>query len=308
MSDPWNWLAPLVADPAEAVRWACLLEATAPKVGNVYPGRSFENLSYPDFVAAAEISARAFANSTRFSDAVLSAVLETSRCRATNVNLGILLLLGPLVAADRRLIKRCCTSPTLTDWKEAVAAELNGLDDCDGANLFRAIASASAGGLGTVDAMDVNDSHCGVDVIHAMRLAADRDRIARQYAEGFADLLDHVVLELQTSIASNGDLLQGIALAHVRLLADSPDSLIARKNGSEVASAVQSMAQSTDPSDPFSLQQLDAALRTPDHRLNPGTTADLIAGGLYVLLRSCKTARSSFPGSQPAHDASQLSS
>ena len=88
MSDPWNWLAPVVTSPAEAVRWACLLEATAPKVGNVYPGRPFENLSYADFVAAADIAARSFANPTRFSEAVLSAVLETSRCRATNVNLG----------------------------------------------------------------------------------------------------------------------------------------------------------------------------------------------------------------------------
>ena len=46
-----------VRTTADAIRWACLLDATAPKAGNVYPGCPFADLTYAHFVTAAEITA-----------------------------------------------------------------------------------------------------------------------------------------------------------------------------------------------------------------------------------------------------------
>ena len=44
---------------------ACLLEATAPKPGNVHPDASFVDLCYADFVGLAEVAAPALASASR---------------------------------------------------------------------------------------------------------------------------------------------------------------------------------------------------------------------------------------------------
>jgi len=289
MIDATLGLRPHVNTPENAVRWCCILEATAPKAGNVFPSRSFRDLTYQDFVEAGEITAECFSHAGRISECMLQAVIKTTTLRRTNVNLGIVLLLGPLVAADRNLLKRQPDVRGPDTWRSAINDHLSRLDRIDGQNIFRAIASASAGGLGQVDEMDVHAEHADIDVLAAMRLASDRDQIAKQYACGFSELIDEVLPLLRGSILECGDVLSGVCRAHVRLLASRPDSLIARKNGAEAAERVQSLAAMVDLEDPKSLQRFDDALRSPDHRLNPGTTADLIAAGLYLLLRTPPT-------------------
>jgi triphosphoribosyl-dephospho-CoA synthase len=71
-----------------------------------------------------------------------------------------------------------------------------------------------------------------------------------------------------------------------------PDSLIARKCGAETAEHSAAWAgRVLDSGRPESeayqeqLADLDFWLRTDGHRRNPGTTADLIAAGLFVALR-----------------------
>ena len=163
---------------------------------------------------------------------------------------------------------------------------LSEFDGSDGHNIYKAINQAAPGGLGEVDSLDVREDHDDVDIVQAMTLAAGRDSIARQYATGFSDLLDRVTPLVGHSILQRGDVLGGIVDAHVRLLAQEPDSLIRRKNGLEVAVGVQEGAGKVDLEDPKSLSAFDAFLRNRTHKLNPGTTADLIAAALYLLLRS----------------------
>ena len=71
-----------------------------------------------------------------------------------------------------------------------------------------------------------------------------------------------------------------------------PDTLIARKCGADVAelaalraAAVTESGQPGDESYRAALSDLDFWLRSDGHRRNPGTTADFIAAGLFVLLR-----------------------
>ncbi len=292
VGDPFDLLRGMIRHRGDAVRWACVLEASAPKAGNVYPGRSFDNLDYVDFVTAAEVAAKQLSRSDRrMSERIELAVDESVSRTKTNVNLGILLLLGPLVAADEHLdqnprVGGGGSERTGRAWLDAIAGVLDRLDGVDGQKIFRAIGKASAGGLGKVDAMDVHEANDEVDLVRAMQLAQDRDRIARQYATGFVDLVETIVPVVSDSVACCGDMLGGICRAHVRLLTQEPDSLIARKNGSEVAIVVQNRAQSVDLDHAASMATFDESLRGDDHRLNPGTTADLIAAALYVLLRT----------------------
>ena len=282
-ASPLFMLRRMIRTPADAANWACILEATAPKAGNVYPGESFDDLTHADFMTAAAITSRAFApENMPITQRMLSAVSQTYAATKTNVNLGIVLLLGPLIAADERL---AMTDRDDQSWRDKITEVLQSFDVEDGRRVYAAINAPSAGGLGEVDSMDVRDDDPRVDILAAMESAQHRDRIAHQWAGGFVDLFDNVVPVIDESIRGCGDVLSGIAIAHVRLLAETPDTLIARKCGWSVADDVQQRAAAVDIDDIDSMIALDKSLRSPDHRLNPGTTADLIAAGLYVLLR-----------------------
>lgn len=288
MSDPLQAIRTQVGCPADAVRWACVLEATAPKAGNVFPGMSFGDLCHRDFVVAADIAAESLADrDSKLSVRVLEAVRRSVEATGTNVNLGILLLLGPLVGADESLGQPAGGVDRWDCWRPAVKSFLAGLSREDGQRYFEAISRSMAGGLGVVAEMDVRTTPADeIDLVQAMRLSADDDRIARQYACDFSDLFDNVVPVVAAEIHHCGDVLAGTASAHLRLLAEEPDSLIARKRGREVALAVQKRAAEVRPQNASEVAEFDTYLRDRAHSLNPGTTADLIAAGLYVLLRT----------------------
>ncbi len=264
--------------PADAIRWACLLEATAPKPGNVYPGRPFADLSYLDFVRAAERTAETMGvGGQSFSRGILAAAEAIAGELGTNVNLGILLLLGPLTESDHDSMP----DRPGADWQTRVAGRLSRCDARDARRIYRAINVASPGGMGRVEEMDLSDQP-PPDLIAAMRSAARRDRIALNYANGFEDLFRNVVPLLETCIATRVDVLAGIAETQLRLLASAADTLIVRKYGLELARDVQQRADF--PFDDHDRREaFDAWLR--EAKINPGTTADLIAAGLYVLLR-----------------------
>src|SRR6476661_2376465 len=82
---------------------ATIMEATAPKPGNVHRGADFEDLSYPDFVVAATMVAPVFeaAIEAPLGATVLAAVQATRRAVDTNSNLGTVLLLAPLAKVPR---------------------------------------------------------------------------------------------------------------------------------------------------------------------------------------------------------------
>jgi triphosphoribosyl-dephospho-CoA synthase len=72
---------------------------------------------------------------------------------------------------------------------------------------------------------------------------------------------------------------------HVGLLASHPDTLIARKAGDAAAQDVTRAARSVR-AGTMSLADFDASLRADGNRLNPGTTADLVAATLLAALLS----------------------
>src|SRR6185436_16921379 len=88
-------------DVAAAAQLACLLEATAPKPGNVSPGHRFGDLTYEDLLAsAAAIGGPLAGVGTRPLGMTIRLTIEaTRRWTNTNTNLGMVLLLTPLARA-----------------------------------------------------------------------------------------------------------------------------------------------------------------------------------------------------------------
>lgn len=261
---------------------ATIMEATAPKPGNVHRGSDFEDLSYPDFVVAASLVGPRLDVDAALpvGETLLHAVQTTRIAVATNANLGTLLLVVPLAKV-----------PSEIPLAAGIGDVLRGLAPDDARQVYSAILHANPGGMGKVDEADIA-AEPPSDLITAMRLAADRDLVARQYATDFADLFETVVPLFTAAIEQGPDLLAAIVHVHVQLMARFPDSLIARRCGPEVAAQSAARAQrildSGVPGDDlydYGLSDLDFWLRADGHRRNPGTTADLVAAGLFVALR-----------------------
>lgn len=267
---------------------ACILEASAPKPGNVHPGAGFAELSYGELVAAAlAIGPEMDDAAARPLGATVRRAIEASRrVTRSNANLGLVLAIAPLAAVPE---------PGPPD-PPAVERVLAGLSAADAADVWTAIRLAEPGGLGTADAHDVHGAP-PEDLRAAMRLAAPRDLVARLWAEGYGSLFAGPVRDLDAELAAGRPLDDAIVRAHLRQLARDPDSLIARRHGGAVAADVSAHAAAVialpEPHWRPAAAALDAFLRSP-RRLNPGTTADLVGAALYILL--------STPGRLPLPD------
>ena len=265
-----------------AATLACLWEATAPKPGNVHPRAAFSDVCYDDYVASAEAIGPVMEQATTqtLGTTVLQAVEATQRAVHRNTNLGSILLLAPLASV-----------PNSQPLRTGTATVLAAIDSHDAAQIYEAIRRARPGGMGQTNSMDVQGPPPD-DLIAAMREAADRDLIARHYAENFDPLFDEVIPLLQTAYREEKSLLPAIVHVHLQIMHAFPDSLIARKCGPEVAGEAARRAGAVLAAGPIhsdayriALRDLDQYLRDDGHRRNPGTTADVVAAALFSLLR-----------------------
>lgn len=261
---------------------ACLLEVAAPKPGNVHRGADFEDVTFVDFAAGAVGLGPVFdrAISRSLGETVRDAVHYSRWLASSNTHLGTILLLAPLAQVPR--------SQSLS---QGITAVLQRLRDQDARDIYEAIRLANPGGLGTADDMDVAGPPPS-NLLLAMQAAADRDLVARQYGNGFEQVLQGVVPFLTQGLKKGWPLMDTIIHAHLQMMAEFPDSLIARKLGSDTARRAAGIARSIlalgGPGHPEYYQgvaDLDFWLRSDGHRRNPGTTADFIAAGLFVGLR-----------------------
>ncbi|HSC03041.1 MAG TPA: triphosphoribosyl-dephospho-CoA synthase [Solirubrobacteraceae bacterium] len=263
------------------VQLACLLEVSAAKPGNITPEHDFSDTTYADMVRSAlalgPVFGRGRAAQRSVGELIADGVKATARVAGANTNLGIVLLFAPLVrsAVTRR------TDEPLRSGVERILTAL-GVDDAAAA--FAAIASAQPGGLGEAPEHDVR-APARVSLREAMAVAAHRDSIASEYVNGYAIVFDSGMPLLEDALRTAPSTLDAIVSLHVGLLASHPDTLIARKAGDAAAQAVSAAARSVlDGS--RSVADFDASLRADGNRLNPGTTADLVAATLLAALLS----------------------
>src|SRR4029453_18141123 len=152
---------------AGAGQLACLLEASAPKPGNVFPGRPFADMRFEDFVLSAVAIGPVMrdAGTRTLGDTILRAVEATRRVTAANTNLGMVLLLAPLARA-------AAVTGSGLDLRDAVWNMLAMTTVGDAERAYEAIRLAAPGGLGEVPGEDVSSAPTR-SLLEVMRLAAD---------------------------------------------------------------------------------------------------------------------------------------
>jgi triphosphoribosyl-dephospho-CoA synthase len=263
------------------VQLACVLEVSASKPGNVTPAHDFADTTYADMVRSALALGPVFARRRVLRRTVGELILDgaeaTARVARANTNLGIVLLFAPLA---RAAVARRADEPL----RAAVQRILEGLDVADATAAFAAIVRAGPGGLGEAPEHDVREA-ARVTLREAMAAAAHRDSIASEYATGYAIVFETGLPLLTEALAAGRGTLDAIVSLHVGLLAAYPDTLIARKAGDAAARAVSAAARDVREG-ALSAAEFDARLRADGNRMNPGTTADLVAGTLLAALLS----------------------
>lgn len=294
-----------------AFLWACRLDVAVRKPGNVSRASAGHGMQAAAFLASAEAAAGPlFTPGLAVGARIEAAVAATWKAVGCNTNLGILLLCAPLAAAweqlpasagadfdppvlDRAPVAAAVGTTAATTvgadraaLKTALDAVLATLDVDDARAAYRAIAQANPGGLGRAEAQDVATPP-SVNLRAAMGLAAERDSIARQYANGFDDIFACGFAAL-TEPRRRGNLAGAVQTVFLSFLAGWPDSHIVRKLGSGVAQSVTADAASwlarlrADPAvgESAAFAAWDEALKSSG--INPGTSADLTVCSLFA--------------------------
>jgi triphosphoribosyl-dephospho-CoA synthase len=261
---------------------ACTWEARARKAGNVNPEHSFRDLTVGEFYRSAAAIAPVIDGAPHRSvgATVLQAIEATREVVSSNTNLGIVLLLAPLAVVPRPY-----------PLKAGINTVLDALTIDDAKQVFAAIRLANPGGLGVRSEHDVRNEPT-LPLREVMGLAHDHDLIARQYVNGFYEVLEEGVPALQLGMQRVNYLEQAIIFCQLALLGRHPDSLIERKRGhheaKEASRRAQAVLDAGWPQAPLgrrSFAELDAWLRAIRNTRNPGTTADLVTASLFAALR-----------------------
>jgi triphosphoribosyl-dephospho-CoA synthase len=267
---------------AEAYYRACLDELRAPKAGNVHDFSDGHGMSVGDFELSAEVTRLWIARpGAQVGERVRGAIAATRKAVDSNTNLGIVLMSAPLAAAAER--------EGVGQLKAAVGRVLAGLDVTDAANVFEAIVLASPAGLGDSAEHDVRASP-KVTLLEAMQTAADRDRIAWNYSNGFADVFEVGIPTFRRAFGRWNDWLWATAAVHFAVMSAFPDTHIFREHGAEAAGearlkAAGIWARLRDADEPVGLMPdilaLDRHLKQKGH--NPGTSADLTVATVFAV-------------------------
>ncbi len=269
-------------DIVECVVAACTWEVTARKVGNVHLHRGFKDLAARDFMQSVAAISPAFALARQQSvgQTILQAIKATRDAVHTNTNLGIVLLLAPLAAVPPDQTLRAGIGPILDQ-----------LTLGDSRAVFEAIRLARPGGMSQVEDQDVN-AEPTLPLRAVMSLAAERDLVARQYHNGFREVLDEGMPYLENALRELGNLEDAVIVTHLYFVARHPDSLIARRFGfaaaRDVGRRAEEVLQAQWPKTPDSrrlFQELDDWLTSTNPVRNPGTSADLVTASLFAALR-----------------------
>jgi len=263
---------------------ACRLDVETPKPGNVSTASAGHGMTSAQFIASAETAAAGlFTPGASVGARILDAVRRTFDAVGCNTNLGIVLLAAPLCAALERM--EPAEARDASRWCAATGRVLASLDIDDARLAYRAIALANPGGLGDAPEQSVHAPPT-IGLRDAMSLAAERDSIARQYANGFADIFN-VARGAHIGMANEQCAMLD---AFLTFLSTWPDSHIVRKHGAAMAQSVTREAAvhranwraAGCPAEMPALNAWDTDLKA--RGINPGTSADLSVATLFIAL------------------------
>jgi triphosphoribosyl-dephospho-CoA synthase len=272
---------------AQAYRSACMAELEALKPGNVHVFADGHGMTIHDFIKSADVSATAIAQSNlSVGERIFQSVKATQLAVGINTNLGIILLCAPLIHAAFSVDQ--ASDGANQNLQQRLNFTLSQLTVKDATLTGQAIVLANPGGLGNSNVNDVHEPSI-VSLLEMMASAQDKDRIAWQYANGFADVFEFGLPHYNKAMHKWNNQAWATTALYLGFLARQLDSHVIRKYGEALAKEVmqeaidlQSLYWATE--NPKLVQKhllaWDASLKS--RNINPGTSADLTVTCLMV--------------------------
>jgi triphosphoribosyl-dephospho-CoA synthase len=268
--------------PAENAQLALLLEVTStPKPGNVDRAREYPDLRFEHFMTGAVGAGeglRMAGAGEPIGKSFERAVRGMADQRGGNTQFGALLLLVPLTRAS--------AGGELTPERTAEVVEETTV--ADAAGFYRAFEHIDMGIGDPPEGMEALDVRRGADAIleieergltlqDVLAASVERDGVAREWVSRFSRSFG-VAERIESA---SGPVPDRAARAFLEALASEPDTFVQKRHDEATAREVTEAARAAlrGDTDPAALaEELVAA------EVNPGTTADLVAAGLFIAL------------------------
>jgi len=292
---------------ASALQLSMLLELSGhPKPGNIDRQHDFNTTRYEHFLSSiaclgrswrrAALDGYAFPASTpRTGLTIYDASNDMMRWQTDgNTSFGSILLLIPLATAAGAMFRK-------SEFEEPVLRRfLRDIIDSttveDALYLYKAIEVARPGGLGNVPSLDATDKksydaiqNSQVTLKEVFRLSSRYDSISREWSTGFEITFELGCPYFRRMIEQTNDVNVAVVHTFLRILSETPDTLIARRCGQEKAAEISKRAHGVLKAGGLlsgrgraSIARFDKKLRTKGHLLNPGATADLACSSVAV--------------------------
>jgi triphosphoribosyl-dephospho-CoA synthase len=282
---------------------AILLEVSGyPKPGNVHRTADFPETRYEHFLASAVAVAPSFRKAAKqgirvseemivpsevgIGNIIRDAVDRMRRSQSGgNTLLGAIILLAPIAAAAG-MVSNGFSLPKL---RKNVGVVVESTTPEDAVAVYDAIALLNPGGLNRVNKLDVTDPASkrrildeGVTLLDTFRIASSYDSVASEWVNNYPITFDLGYPYFVKQLQETGDINAATVHTFLKILAEVPDTFIARKVGQAKAESVSAEARQVlkegglaTPLGRNLLQELDSKLRDPENSLSPGTTADI---------------------------------
>lgn len=292
---------------------AILLEAGAHKPGNVSVLANFEKTRYEHFLASAVAAASSFESGARWGIAVHKGKMKIAdvgvgniikNCVADieawqhggNTLLGTVILLSPMaVAAGMTLAGG---SFNVGSFRKNLKLVVESTTPVDAVNLYAAIEIANPSGLGKTPDLDLNDPTSAkrildekISLYRVFKIAEGYDTICSEWVNNYHLTFDLATPSLHKHLRNTANPSAAIVQTFLEVLAEVPDTFIARKTGIEKAREISVKAREIVKLGGVetsvgrrTLDEFDQELRKSSNLLNPGTTADIIAAALAVCI------------------------
>ncbi|PSP90430.1 triphosphoribosyl-dephospho-CoA synthase [Halobacteriales archaeon QS_4_69_34] len=286
---------------AENAQLALLLEVTGtPKPGNVDREHDYPDLRFEHFVTGAVGALEGFRTAAAgepVGAAFERAIAGMAEQRGGNTQFGAALLLCPLVAAMARAppggngedVRDGGNDRNDRELTPAgVAAVVEAATVADAADFYRAfeyVDVAVDDPPTGMEALDVRRGEAAIPELEArgltlagvMERSADVDGVAREWVGGF----ERSFRAAERIAALDGPVPERTARAFLEALADEPDTFVRTQHDAATAREATERARAALDGD---VDPDELADEFVDRGINPGTTADVIAAGLFIAL------------------------
>jgi triphosphoribosyl-dephospho-CoA synthase len=297
---------------SQCLQLAIMLEVSSQKPGNVSFTSSFEGTRVEHFLASAIAAGPDFQEAAYLGTSVVEKKLEVSKIGigklikdcATDINawqkggntiLGTVMLFVPIAVATGMTPMKENHIFDFSQIRKNIDFVVKSSTAWDSVHLYEAVDIASPSGLGKAPDLDVSDPSSkerllkeNVGLFEVFKIAQGYDNICFEWVNNYQITFDlaypYLMKQLETKPLNTA-----VVHTFLKILAEHPDTFIARKVGKEKAIEVSQEAKAIlelggleTAKGKQNLSAFDRKLRVKGNSTNPGTTADLTAAALAL--------------------------